>query len=42
MKDFEPKTGFKQMICVEPGSVSEWVKLEAGDAWEGSQYLTAL
>jgi hypothetical protein len=29
------------MICVEPGIVGSWIKLEAGDAWEGSQIITA-
>lgn len=29
------------MICVEPGIVDSWIKLEAGDAWEGSQIITA-
>jgi glucose-6-phosphate 1-epimerase len=42
MGDFEPKDGYKQMVCVEPGSVSGWVKLEAGDAWEGEQIVNAL
>jgi glucose-6-phosphate 1-epimerase len=41
MADFSPKDGWKQMICVEPGSVSNWVKLEAGDAWEGGQIIEA-
>ena len=39
--DFTPKDGWKQMICVEPGTVSDWVKLEAGDAWEGGQIVEA-
>jgi glucose-6-phosphate 1-epimerase len=39
MGDFEPKDGFKQMICVEAGQVSGWQKLEAGETFEGSQII---
>ena len=35
MGDFEPKDGWERYVCVEPGVVDKWVKLEAGDAWEG-------
>ncbi|EXJ65451.1 hypothetical protein A1O7_01792 [Cladophialophora yegresii CBS 114405] len=35
MGDFEPKDGWKRYLCIEPGSVSSWTKLEGGDAWEG-------
>lgn len=42
MGDFAPKDGFKQMICVEAGSVKGWQTLEAGDAYEGAQTITAL
>lgn len=41
MGDFAPKDGFKQMICVEAGSVREWQTLEPGDAFEGAQTITA-
>ena len=41
MGDFAPKDGWKNMICIEPGAVGAWTKLEAGDAWEGSQIITA-
>ena len=41
MGDFEPKSGFRNMVCVEPGAVSGWVKLEPGDAWEGEQVIKA-
>jgi glucose-6-phosphate 1-epimerase len=41
MGDFAPKDGWKNMICVEPGAVGSWIKLEAGDAWEGSQIMVA-
>ena len=40
MGDFEPKTGWQQMVCVEAGSVRAWQKLEAGDSWTGSQYVS--
>ena len=36
MADFAPKDAWKRYICVEPGAVNKWVKLEGGDAWEGS------
>lgn len=39
MGDFEPKNGFKEMICVEAGQVSGWQKLEAGETFEGSQII---
>lgn len=35
MGDFEPKDGWQRYICIEPGTVSNWTKLEAGDAWQG-------
>ncbi|KIW12309.1 hypothetical protein PV08_09586 [Exophiala spinifera] len=35
MGDFEPKDGWKRYLCIEPGAVSSWTKLDAGDAWEG-------
>jgi glucose-6-phosphate 1-epimerase len=36
MGDFEPKDAWQRYLCIEPGSVNSWTKLEAGDAWEGS------
>ena len=36
MGDFEPKDGYKRYLCIEPGAVDGWTKLEAGDAWEGA------
>lgn len=36
MGDFEPKDGWLRYLCIEPGSVEGWTKLEGGDAWEGS------
>ncbi|PGH12469.1 hypothetical protein AJ79_04213 [Helicocarpus griseus UAMH5409] len=37
MADFGPDVGYKNMICVEAGSVIGWQTLEAGDSWEGGQ-----
>ena len=37
--DFEPKDGWKKMVCVEAGSVKGWQKLEKGDAFEGAQTI---
>ncbi|EIE90584.1 hypothetical protein RO3G_15295 [Rhizopus delemar RA 99-880] len=31
---------YKNMVCVEPGSVAEWVKLAGGQTWAGGQSLT--
>lgn len=38
--DFAPKDGWKNMVCVEAGSVSGWQKLEVGDTFEGSQTIS--
>lgn len=40
--DFAPKDGWKSMLCVEAGSVSEWQKLEGGSVWEGGQVISLL
>lgn len=39
MGDFEPKDGWKNMVCAEAGAVSSWQKLEKGDAFEGAQTI---
>jgi glucose-6-phosphate 1-epimerase len=39
MGDFEPKDGWKKMVCVEAGQVLGWQRLEAGDTFEGSQFV---
>ncbi|PNY20474.1 Glucose-6-phosphate 1-epimerase [Tolypocladium capitatum] len=39
MSDFTPKDGYKNMVCVEAGSVQGWQKLEKGDAFEGAQTI---
>ena len=35
MGDFEPKDGYKKMVCVEVGAVNGWTKLEPGETFEG-------
>lgn len=37
MGDFEPKDGYKNMVCVEVGAVNGWQKLEPEDTFEGGQ-----
>lgn len=37
MADFLPKLGYHNMLCIEPGNVSDFVSLKAGDKWSGSQ-----
>ncbi|TQV96923.1 apospory-associated protein c [Cordyceps javanica] len=39
MGDFEPKDGWKKMVCIEAGSVRSWQKLDKGDAFEGAQTI---
>jgi glucose-6-phosphate 1-epimerase len=41
MGDFEPKDGYKNMLCIEAGSVKGWQTLEPGDAFSGAQTITA-
>ncbi len=41
LADFQPKDGYKNMICIEPGAVRGWQTLEPGDAFEGAQTITA-
>ncbi|CCK70513.1 glucose-6-phosphate 1-epimerase KNAG_0E02530 [Huiozyma naganishii CBS 8797] len=40
MADFEPKTGYKQMVCIEPGHVHELVHLAPGEKWAAAQILS--
>lgn len=42
MADFGPDEGYKQMVCVEAGSVSVWNTLDAGETWEGQQRIKVL
>jgi glucose-6-phosphate 1-epimerase len=39
MGDFEPKDGYKKMVCIEPGYVHEFKTLAPGERWIGSQLL---
>jgi len=41
MSDFEPKDGYKKMVCVEVGAVDGWTKLEPGETFEGGQIVKA-
>lgn len=40
MGDFEPKDGFKNMICIEAGAVRDWTNLEPGDVLNGAQTIS--
>lgn len=40
MGDFEPKSGYLKMLCIEPGHVSSFVGLGPGKKWAASQTLT--
>lgn len=42
MADFQPKSAFHQMVCVECGSVAEWNKLNPGSQWTGFQTIKSL
>lgn len=42
MTDFAPTEGFKEMICVESGSVKDWIELGPGETWSGSQIISIL
>lgn len=39
ISDFEPKDGYKNMICVEAGCVSGWQTLEGNDGFEAGQII---
>lgn len=39
MSDFVPKSGYKNMVCVEAGSVKGWQKLDKGDTFEAAQTI---
>lgn len=41
MADFGPEDGYRNMICVEAGSVNKWYKLQAGHQYVAQQTLTA-
>lgn len=40
MGDFEPKSGYLNMVCIEPGHVADFVKLNKGDKWVAAQSMT--
>lgn len=40
MADFEPKNGYLNMLCIEPGHVSDFVTLKNGEKWSGSQTIS--
>lgn len=40
MGDFQPKDGYKKMVCLEPGYVHEFKTLKPGEKWCASQTLT--
>lgn len=33
---------YNNMVCVEVGSVADWVKVGGGETWTGGQVITAL
>lgn len=39
MADFEPKSGFKKMVCVEAGHVKSYINLKPGEKWTAEQLL---
>lgn len=42
MGDFSPDDGYKNMICVEVGTVNGWQKLDKGEVFEGGQTIKSL
>jgi glucose-6-phosphate 1-epimerase len=42
MGDFAPDEGFKEMVCVEVGTVNGWQKLEKGEVFEGGQTIKSM
>lgn len=42
MGDFSPDDGYKNMVCVEVGTVNGWQKLEKGEVFEGGQTIKSL
>lgn len=39
MGDFQPKSGYLNMLCIEPGYVAEYYKLDKGQKWTASQTM---
>lgn len=40
MADFEPKSGFHKMLCIEPGHVADFVTLQPGETWTAEQIIS--
>lgn len=40
MADFQPKSGYLNMLCIEPGNVSSFVKVSKGEKWSAEQKMT--
>lgn len=38
MSDFDDDE-YKQMVCVEPGHVTEYITLKPEESWEGGQTI---
>ena len=34
--------GWKQFVCLEPGHIKDFISLQPGQTWKGSQRITAL
>lgn len=39
MSDFSPKTGYKDMVCVEPGHVHDFITLQPQEQWSAHQVI---
>lgn len=39
MADFQPKTGYQKMLCIEPGHVHDFVELKPGESWTAEQVI---
>ncbi|GMG49798.1 unnamed protein product [Ambrosiozyma monospora] len=39
MGDFEPKDGYLNMVCIEPGHVHDFVELKPGESWKATQII---
>lgn len=42
ISDFSPKNGYRDMICVETGTVVDFVTLKPGEKWIGSQTIKSI
>lgn len=40
MADFQPKSGYLNMLCIENGHVTEFINLTPGSSWSGEQTFT--